>query len=257
MHWIIRRYYEPAHGSLPDVARLLLLLMQVPLITEYVVIPACPTMQLSTVQPGPPGLVRNSIRSVAAIKLQERGITTRLSTASAPDRKQLEQFIHAVFRNVYDADVTHFMPRLLSLHDPEARVLAVCGLRSARNERLFLETYLDQPIDTVLSERIGSTVSRDNIVEIGNLAVAELGMARRLLQEVIHYLSATDVQWAVFTAIPMLRNSLGKLNVQLEVLGDASPDRLSEDERPHWGSYYQQHPQVMAVRRLPDRLTRL
>lgn len=207
---------------------------------------------LSAIHATPRSLARTHLQQAAALKQQERVITSRLSTVSAPDRRQLEQFIHTVFRNVYNADITHFMPQMLSLHDQHAQVLAVCGLRSASNKRLFLEAYLDQPVEAALSARVGTEVSRNHIVEIGNLAVAELGMARCLLQEVIKYLHDTDAQWAVFTAIPALRNSLGKLSVQLEVLGDANIDRLAEADRYGWGSYYQQHPQVMAVRRLPE-----
>lgn len=214
--------------------------------------PVCQSTLLSTIQPTPLSLARAYLKQAVASRPEERTISARLSMACAPNRKQLEQFIHTVFRNVYNADVTHFMPQMLSLHDQQNQVLAVCGLRSASSGRLFLEAYLDQPVEVALAERVGSTVRRSDIVEVGNLAVAELGMARRLLQEVIHHLHATDAQWAVFTAIPALRNSLGKLSVQLEVLGDAEIDRLAEADRAGWGSYYQQHPQVMAVRRLPE-----
>lgn len=202
--------------------------------------------------PSPRSLARARLMQIAAHGQQQRVVSSRVSMMDAPNRKQLERFIHSVFRNVYGADVTHFMPQMLSLHDQQEQVLAVCGMRSAANQALFLEAYLDQPVEAALSERVGSTVLRKDIVEIGNLAVAELGLARQLLQEVINHLHATDAQWAVFTAIPALRNSLGKLSVQLEVLGDADINRLEEADRAGWGSYYQQHPQVMAVRRLPD-----
>jgi len=191
------------------------------------------------------------LKQDAAFAQEARKIVVRLTEANEPGRAQLEQFIRTVFRNVYGANVTHFMPQLLSLHDQDSRVLAVCGLRQASTGSLFLEAYLDQPVEAALSERIGIEVARGDIVEIGNLAVAELGMARRLLLEVIDHLHATDTQWAVFTAIPALRNSLGKLNVQLEVLCDANIDNLAATERSDWGSYYEHQPQVMAVRRLP------
>lgn len=181
---------------------------------------------------------------------EERRLTTRLTAAHMPGREHLERFIHTVFRRAYGANISHFMPTLLSLHDQDERVLAVCGLRRAASGPLFLENYLESPVEAVLSTRVGSAVARNSVVEIGNLAVTELGMARCLLREVIRHLLATDAEWAVFTAIPALRNSLGKLNVQLEVLCDASLDQVPSAEQPDWGSYYQQQPQVMAVRRL-------
>lgn len=185
-----------------------------------------------------------------ARSLEERRLTTRLTSAHMPGREHLERFIHSVFRRAYGANIRHFMPMLLSLHDQNERVLAVCGLRRAGFGPLFLENYLQHPVEAVLTTRIGAAVTRDRIVEIGNLAVTELGLARSLLRVVIRHLLATDAEWAVFTAIPALRNSLGKLNVQLEVLCDASLDQVPSAEQPDWGSYYDQQPQVMAVRRL-------
>lgn len=195
----------------------------------------------STVEFADPRLARS---------LEERRLTTRLTSAHMPGREHLERFIHSVFRRAYGANIRHFMPTLLSLHDQEERVLAVCGLRRAESGSLFLENYLQDPVEAVLTTRIGATVTRDSIVEIGNLAVTELGLARSLLRVVIRHLLDTDAEWAVFTAIPALRNSLGKLNVQLEVLCDASLDQVPSAEQPDWGSYYDQQPQVMAVRRL-------
>lgn len=195
----------------------------------------------STVEFADPRLARS---------LDERRLTTRLTSAHMPGREHLERFIHSVFRRAYGANIRHFMPTLLSLHDQDERVLAVCGLRRAEYGSLFLENYLQDPVEAVLTTRIGATVTRDSIVEIGNLAVTELGLARSLLRVVIRHLLDTDAEWAVFTAIPALRNSLGKLNVQLEVLCDASLDQVPSAEQPDWGSYYDQQPQVMAVRRL-------
>lgn len=181
-----------------------------------------------------------------------RQMTTAFSELHDPSRATLEGFIKKVFKRAYGAEIKHFMPRLMSLTDRDSGLLAVCGLRQAKTDALFLENYMDQPVDKLLSERTGLAIQREEIVEIGNLAVAEPGMARQLLAGVIDHLHGTPAQWAVFTAIPSLRNSLAKLNVQLEVLCDARLDCLPEQERAGWGSYYDQNPQVMAVRRMPQ-----
>ena len=108
----------------------------------------------------------------------------------------------------------------------------------------------DMPsVETLIAERAEHEVTREEIVEIGNLAVAEPGIAPHLLASVSRYLHGTGTQWAVFTAIPVLRNSLTRLNMQLEVLADARLDCIVPEERPEWGRYYDQNPQVMAVRR--------
>jgi len=181
-----------------------------------------------------------------------REMTTKFSDANAPGRELLEGFIRKVFKRAYGAEIRHFLPRLMSLSDRESGLLAVCGLRQASAGPLFLEHYMDQPVESLLSERVGSEIARDAIVEVGNLAVAEPGLARQLLAGVIDHLHGTAAQWAVFTGIPSLRNSLTKLNVQIEVLCEATPDRLPETEQADWGTYYDQKPQVMAVRRMPQ-----
>lgn len=181
-----------------------------------------------------------------------RQMATAFSDLHDPSRAKLERFIQTIFKRAYGAEIKHFMPRLMSLTDQENSLLAVCGLRQANQGSLFLEHYMDKPVESMLADRIGTSIQREEIVEVGNLAVAEPGLARQLLAGVINHLHGTPAQWAVFTAIPSLRNSLAKLNVQLEVLCEARLDRLPEHERAGWGSYYDQNPQVMAVRRMPQ-----
>lgn len=174
---------------------------------------------------------------------------TALCGPEGAERAELEQFIQHVFRRAHGAIIRHFMPQLMSLRDSNGKLLAVCGLRNAGEAALFLENYLDAPVETLIAERAEHEVTREEIVEIGNLAVAEPGIAPHLLASVSRYLHGTGTQWAVFTAIPVLRNSLTRLNMQLEVLADARLDCIVPEERPEWGRYYDQNPQVMAVRR--------
>lgn len=174
---------------------------------------------------------------------------TELCGPDAPRRAELEAFIREVFRRAHGAIIRHFMPQLMSLRDADGQLLAVCGLRNAADGKLFLETYLEAPVETLISAKASEGIAREDIVEIGNLAVAEPGMAPVLLASVSKYLHDTGTQWAVFTAIPMLKNSLARLNMQLETLGQAGIEHIPAEQRPEWGSYYDKQPQVMAVRR--------
>jgi len=135
----------------------------------------------------------------------------------------------------------------MSLRSEQGELLAVCGLRHAEESKLFLETYLDQPVETVLSSSSGHTVARQAIVEIGNLAVAQRAHIRSLLASVSLYLHGTSKDWAVFTGNPTLRNSMAKLSFPLHLLAEAKLTALPEHERADWGSYYDEQPQVMAV----------
>jgi len=192
-------------------------------------------------------------RKRAAIHLHSSQlITTAISNTQSEDRQELEQFIHDTFKRTYDADICSFMPQLMSLRDVNGELLAVCGLRHAHHGKLFLENYLDTPIETVLAQHFNESISRESILEIGNLAVANPASTRSLLSSVSVYLHGTNSEWAVFTGIPALRNSLTKLNMRIEKLGDASISCLPEHERRAWGNYYDEKPEIMSIHRMPQ-----
>lgn len=178
-----------------------------------------------------------------------RTFTVHFSEPDADDRAEIEQFIAQVFFQAYGAKIRHFMPRLMSLRDLNGKLFAACGLRDATQARLFLETYTDKPIEQLLSARVGETVQRKDIIEIGNFSVAELGMARLLNGAIFDELHATSKHWAVFTGVQLLRNALIKSDITPEFLCDVNPQRLPPEEQADWGSYYQQKPQVMAIER--------
>jgi hypothetical protein len=187
----------------------------------------------------------------AAIHLHgANAIVTDISGPDAADREELEEFVRTIFKRVHEADVSHFMPKLMSIRNVEGNLLAVCGLRHADQEKLFLETYFDEPIEVLLSKQNGIDISRHEVLEIGNLAVDDSINVRSLLANISLYLHSTHSQWAVFTGISVLRNSLVKLNMPLQLLGEANINRIPEHERASWGNYYNERPQVVAIRRM-------
>jgi hypothetical protein len=179
--------------------------------------------------------------------------TVHFSGRDDADRAEIEQFIAAIFFQACGAKVKAFLPTLMSLRDLDGKLIAACGIRNAGAERLFLENYTDQPIEKLLSEKVGSTVLRSDIVEVGNYSVAELGVSRMLLAAIVHQLHATSKQWAVFTAIQLVQNALFKQNIFPKVLCDADINHLPPEDRADWGDYYAQNPKVMAMRRMERR----
>ena len=191
-------------------------------------------------------------------KLSERQITSpsytvQFSGRDAADRVEVEQFIRGIFFQACGAKVRFFLPVLMSLRDLDGCLIAACGIRNAGRERLFLENYMDRPVEQILSERVGSPVLRSDIVEIGNYSVAETGLSRLLISAIFDQLHATSKQWAVFTAIQLVRNALIKQNIFPRVLCDADIESLPQEEQSEWGDYYEQKPQVMAIRRMERR----
>lgn len=193
----------------------------------------------------------SALGKTAAIHLHgAQPVVTAISEPDATDRQELEDFVRTIFRRAHKAEVSHFMPKLLSVRDVQGRLLAVCGLRHAHEEKLFLETYLDAPIEVLLSQHNQTAINREVVLEVGNLAVADPVNVRSLLASISLYLHSTQSEWAVFTGISVLRNSLVKLNMSLQFLGEASIDRIPDHERAAWGTYYNERPQVLAIRRM-------
>jgi hypothetical protein len=153
-----------------------------------------------------------------------------------------------VFAKTYGANVQHFMPDLISLRDENGELVAAFGLRKASESPLFLEQYLDAPIEKILSERIGKIISRDQITEIGNLAVSNPRNAGVLIAHVIQHSLDLGIKWGVATAHHSLQNGLIKGGRDVYALNAADPARLDPIERASWGSYYNHMPQVVAIR---------
>jgi len=161
-------------------------------------------------------------------------------------RKSVESFIHDRYAGKYGADVNHFMPHLLRLYTDSGETIAAAGYRPASEGRLFLETYLDKPVDQVLSELYGYPISRDAIVEVGNMADSHPGTGRAGITAWTAYLSGMGYTWCVFTGVKMLRNGFRRLGIETHIICPADASMLDADQRRRWGSYYETDPVVMS-----------
>lgn len=160
------------------------------------------------------------------------------------DRRSLEAFIAAEFLRAYGARVQHFCAMLAGCRDACGNWVAALGYTLARDGILFLEQYLDQPVENAISARAKAAVARTDIVEVGNLAGADVGAARALIVAMTRHLHQQGLVWVTFTATQALLNSFSRLRLVPTALADADPARLGDAGRD-WGSYYAARPQVM------------
>ncbi len=161
-------------------------------------------------------------------------------------REAVERFVATHYLRAHGATVTRFQPLLLALIRNDAVVAAVGVRAPADAAPLFLERYLDVPVEQALASRVRRPVLREDVAEVGNLAGAAPGSGRALPAVLAAWLEGRSIPWAVFTGTTALRNGFLRLGARLVDLGPADPARLGA-ERAQWGSYYGTMPRVAAV----------
>jgi hypothetical protein len=160
------------------------------------------------------------------------------------DRQAVETSIMRKFERAYGAHLTHFLPDLLRL-DVAGELGAVAGIRAARGGALFLEQYLDRPVEQAVARAFMTPVDRDGTVEIGNLAANVPGLAYSLFAALATTLSAAGYRWVVCTATPQVALMLSRMGFSAQAICPADPSLLESDST-EWGEYYTTRPRVMA-----------
>lgn len=183
------------------------------------------------------------VESILAKLLSPRPEFEFVSSGSL-QREEVEGYVSKKFKAAYGANIHEFMPSLLSMRCL-GNLSGVAGLRPAANHSLFLEQYLDETIELELQKNFGYAVTRESIVEIGNLAASKRGASQLVFLVFTAMLSAAGYKWIVFSATTSLRGTLNKLGFETQVIKKADPARLQTTKLDEWGSYYQSEPMVV------------
>jgi hypothetical protein len=187
-----------------------------------------------------PAVIPEMVKSLAF----HAGLRFECLGCGVPGRDDLEAFIAGCFLRNYNARVSHFCDMLVGSRDAYGTWTAALGYSLAASGPAFLEQYLDQPLEVAIGERLGRTVVRKEIVEVGNLAALQPGAARTLIVHMTKLLHDMGLRIVAFTATASLLNSFGRLQLQPQVLAPADPARLPGAGR-EWATYYDTQPQVM------------
>ena len=170
-----------------------------------------------------------------------------VETADSDERHYVESFIREVFARRFAARLDAFLPNLVHSRDTAGQINAAAGYRSADIEHLFLEQYLDRPIEQIICANYGEAIERSKIVEVGNLATSGGRSAISLVAGLIPHLMAQGFRWVVFTGNDAVRNLFQRLHLFPFAICTADAASLG-DAKGVWGSYYDHHPIVMAGR---------
>jgi thermostable hemolysin len=160
-------------------------------------------------------------------------------------RAHVEHYIAEHFYSYYQAQLASFLPYFLATHS-ENQISSALGFHPAHTgEQLFLEQYLDHDIQSTLGRLFHRTISREDVVEIGNLTSSKKGSSHILFVLTAAILYEAGYKWVVFTATKQVETLLTKLGLTPVCVCNADPERLS-DQGSSWGSYYDQKPKVLA-----------
>ena len=162
-----------------------------------------------------------------------------------PGRRQVERLIEETYARRYGSRIAQHYPVLMGVHDSCGTVLAAIGFRAAAEEPLFLEQYLQCPVEVSLSRSFRAEIDRDAIVEIGSLASAGGGASAFLFVALAAYLKQRDYRFAVVTATRAVRRAFDTFRFDTIRLGNADPSTLADAGRS-WGDYYAHRPEVLA-----------
>ncbi len=160
-------------------------------------------------------------------------------------RDEVQRYIAGVFQMSYGAQVTEFMPLLVSLREQEkGHLTSALGLRGAAGNRLFCEQYLDDPVETHVQAIFGRQVQRGRILEMGNLVASNPGHAALLYTLVGAAMYEAGMDYLLFAANRAVRISLKRSGMTGVPIAAADRSRL-EASACDWGSYYNGDPKVL------------
>ncbi|MGN5150800.1 thermostable hemolysin [Aeromonas enteropelogenes] len=169
----------------------------------------------------------------------------RLMLADSPQQVMaLQAYIQAAYTQEFNARIPHFLPCLLGLYRADGVLVGACGLNLASAGALYLEQYLEHPVEAAIETRLGVRPERQRIIEVGNLACSEPGNARLMFAALCRLLCDNALDYVVFTGTAKLRNSFHRLRLNPVELAPAQAHQVGEDAAA-WGEYYRCQPRVM------------
>jgi hypothetical protein len=161
-----------------------------------------------------------------------------------PERRRVEAYIEAAYASAFNGRIRQHYPTLMSVQGGDGRIHGAVGFRLADEGALFLEQYLDEPIEAAIARKSGEAVDRAAVAEIGSLGSESAGASLFLFLALARHLDQKGCTHAAATATRQLRRSFARVGFTTQVLTHAEPSRLGEGAAD-WGGYYNRDPEVM------------
>jgi len=185
----------------------------------------------------------NNNHSLYGLDKPEFSVDIGLHGRTCPERQEIEHFIAAKYRQIHNAELNEYLPLLIGVHNKD-ELICGAGFRPGLYRPMFLEQYLDTPIEQQVATLSRQPVDRCSLVEIGNLAIASKGYGPFFMALMAAVLAEAGYEWMVFTVTAQVERLIGRLGFKPYYLAVADADRIVGD-KSRWGNYYENSPHVM------------
>ncbi len=191
--------------------------------------------------------IRNTVTAMEAPRLPTSNFT--IAAQGSCERRRIEARVQEGFCMHFGAAIHEFMPELAVYRHADGSS-GIVGIRRASTEPLFLENYLDRPIEAEIAALAALPIERERIAEIGQFVVDDRDIVGDLFRDIVPFLLDNGFEWVTFTATGVIRALLARIGFHGKPVARAEAARLGSDTS-HWGSYYDKDPMVI-VGRLDD-----
>ena len=168
-----------------------------------------------------------------------------LHSDRSPYRSQLETYIAEKYEQAHKASISKFMPILLEM-TKEGESQAALGLRPGHYKPMFLEQYLDSPIEQQIAKLAKQPIDRCSLIEVGNLVVTQRRAGLLLFVILGKLVAEAGYEWLIFTVTGEVERLLRSLGFDPQYLVAADPARVKGGTE-NWGHYYDNNPRVMVI----------
>ncbi|WP_245000895.1 thermostable hemolysin [Dickeya dadantii] len=162
---------------------------------------------------------------------------------------EARKYIADIYLKTYKATISPSPDVIICSRDTDTKKIVACaGITFAsQHEQLFSERYLPDLLEPLIQQCTDHRLYRHQLVEIGALASDNPNAAADLIRALPIIAWFMGAMAILCTSTHRLRKLLNYHQIPFQPITDASPLRLSEQERQIWGSYYDQSPQTGVI----------
>ncbi len=165
-------------------------------------------------------------------------------TSKGPTLDSVSIAISEKYHSHFGANIQCQYRELIVVTDTDHKeLLSAVGYRKPDSD-FFLENYLNRSAECYMSEIYKEEISREHLVEIGNFIGNNGKAAYTLMHKLSGHLAKEGYQHLLLTCTRQLKRTFQGL--PFHVLAKANREDVPKGD--HWGSYYQQKPEVITGR---------